>query len=824
MTVLGREQERATLAAILGAARSGSGAALLLVGDAGAGKSALLNQAARDAAEMQVLRPAPAALDTAGSEPLRAGLAVLRLLVSASQRLPLLCLVDDADQLDLASRAALAVAARRVAASPVVMLLAAREHTQPFGDLPCLHIGELSLPSAERLLHRLTGGALDPWVRHRLAVAVGGNPQGLTDLATRYSPAELGRIAISPAPALVSDNLLAYFGAGTGDLPADTRALLLALAAAPDRDVTLAGPALGFNPGSWRPALRAGLLEGWPRPRFTHPLVRSAVYFGAPPGQRRRVHAAIAGLPGSPGGRVWHRAAHVRPGPDEGLATELADTAEVTASVSERCLLQVLAGELSADPGTRAVRYAAGAHAALIAGASSYARALAGQAETHLRHDAAAQARAAATGELARSELGQLPNRSAAAWLLEAARAQRPVSVTASRESMLCALSHVVLAGHRACGITPAVMSEQMAALDFPAGGVRDLGVLLLQGFGHLFAGDYAAATRSLRQALNAAAAPAVLERNVPDWFPLVAVASLIVWDDTAGLTWLHRVTGTARAAGALLHEKLALSLLQYLEAPCRGDGEAVIAASELAAGGRLALMGPVVTALGRGQFPAALRAATDICAEDVLHLEQQLLPYLVEAAAACGRLDQARAALGTLRARAAVAETDWAFGQLHCSEGILARGELMDGAFVAAIELLSQTQRTADLARAHLLYGESLTRHGRPAEGGIQLRTAAGLFSRFRAAAYTSRARRALHAAGERPATREPAAGEELTDQELRIARLAGAGATNRGIGSQLFIQPTTVDYHLHRIYRKLGVSSRRDLSGALAERTRAG
>jgi DNA-binding CsgD family transcriptional regulator len=832
--LLGREKEGEVLAALLdAAAKRRTGGALVLVGAAGVGKSALLRQAAREAsgtgvvwlpettaspvpgpaglgrvlAPLLSLRPARpgsqrADLSDGETGPLGAGLAVLRLLVTVSQERPLLCLVDDADRLAPSAQAALAVAARRVTTSPVVLLFAMRTQAPPFSDLPSLRVDDLDRSSAERLLDRLASGALDPLVRGRLVAGAGGNPQGITDLAACYTPAELGRIAFSPAPAPAGDSLLAHFGAGARGLPTDTRSLLLALAAAPDEDVTPAGPALGFTAGSWRPAFQAGLLEGWPRPRFTHPLIRSAVYFGAAPRQRHLVHTVLAGLPGPSGRRAWHRAACALPGPDEPLARELTGTAEAVDVASERCLLRVLAGDLSADPGTRGNHYGEGAREALAAGAASYALALADQAEVHLRDNSAAQAKAAAVREQARGELGQPSRRSPAAWLLEAARAELSLSPAASRECTLGALSELVFVRDGTGGITPAELAGGLAAADASGGAAGDLGALLLRGFGRLIAGDYAAAAGPLREALLEAENPAVLDGGVPGWFPLVAVTSLALWDDTAGVAWLDRVIARARSTGGLRAERRALDLLRHLASP------------------GLARIAPVVAALGERRFPAALRAAHDIRARDVLQLDQGVLPYLVEAAAACGLPDQANDALEILRGLAAVAGTDWAHGQLRCAEGVLADGEMADEAFGAAIEALRRTRRAAELGRAHLLYGESLTSGGRMAEARAQLRTAAGMFSDLGAVAYAGRARRALRLAGGLPAGREPTIGETLTDQELRIARLAAAGATNRDIGRQLFIGATTVDYHLHKVYRKLGVSSRRAIGEAVLRR----
>jgi DNA-binding CsgD family transcriptional regulator len=846
--LLGREKEEKALAALLDAAERGTGAALVLAGAAGVGKSALLRQAAREvsgtsvvwlpdttassvpgpAGLYRVLAPLlsvratlPAALSGEESGSLGAGLAVLRLLVTVSQERPLLCLVDDADRLASSAQAALAVAARRLTVSPVVLLFAMRTQAPPFADLPCLCVDDLDVSSAERLLDRLTSGTLDPLVRRRLVTAAGRNPQCLTELAARWGTAELGRIAFSPAPAPASDSLLASYGAGARGLPADTRSLMLALAAAsPDEDVTAAGPALGFTPDSWRPAFQAGWLEGWPRPRFTHPLTRSAIYFGASPRQRHLVHTVLAGLPGPSGRKAWHRAACALPGPDEPLARELAEAAEAVAVAPERCLLRVLAGDLSADPGTRGDHYAAGAREALAAGASSYALALADEAEIHSCDNVAMQAKAAAVREQARGELGHPPRRPSAAWLLEAARAELPASPAASRENTLGALSEMVLARDGTGGITPAELARVMAAVNASGGAAPDLGTLLLHGFGRLIAGDYAAAAGPLRQALLEAENPAVLAGGVPGWFPLVAVTSVALWDDAAGIAWLDRVIARARSTGALRAERRALDVMRHLEAASGQPATSGDLSRTAADSPGLARIAPVVAALGERRFPAALRAAQDIRARDALNLEQEVLPYLVEAAAACGRLDEAHDALETLRGRAAAAGTDWAQGQLHCAEAVLADGELADAAFGAAIEALRRTRRAAELGRAHLLYGEALTSRGRTVEAGIQLRTAVGMFSELGTAAYASRARRALRLAGERPASREPVVGETLTDQELRIARLAAVGATNRDIGQQLFIGATTVDYHLHKVYRKLGVSSRRAIGEAVLHR----
>jgi DNA-binding CsgD family transcriptional regulator len=819
--LLGREDESAALDAVLESARSGTGQSLVLTGDAGIGKSALLKHAARSAGDMDVLwlrgsavrdvlgpllnlrpvLPAPQQAALSEDEPacFMAGLAALGLFATVSRSRPLLCLADDADQLNPTAQAVLAVAARRLTPWPVAMLFAARSAENPFDDLPNIPVAGLSAPTACRLLGQLAGDKLDPWTRDRLAIASSGSPLALAELATRYTAAELGWIAISPLPVPIGEPMLTYYGMRADGLPADTRALLLALAAAPDQDVAAVGSSLGFGVDSWQAAARAGLLTGCPPPRFTHPLIRSAVYYGAPLTRRQRVHAILAAS-GAPGQRAWHRA-QAAPGPDENLARELADAAEQSLGYPERCLLYVRATELSADPAARAARYAAGAEAALIAGASVYAGTLADRAEAGFQHSPAARARAAGISDQASRELGQPTRRPAAAWLLEAARAELVTEPALSRDTTLSALSRVLLIRDGTCGITPAALAEQIREVTSAKPAPGDLGALLLAGFGRLIAGDYLAAVDPLRRALSTATDPAALTRGVPDWFPLVAIAAVVLWDDTAGTDWLRRVAEQARAQAAVLHERHALGLLQRLEAGGYG----------------LSQTAPVVLALGESRFADALRAANDIRARDSLNLDQDVLTYLIESAAACGRPDQAQLALLILREKATAAGTDWALGQLRCAEGMLAGPDAADKAFTAAIEHLRRTRIATDLARVYLLHGEYLLRWGRSTDASSQLRTAASLFADLGAPAFASRARRGLRASGERLGRRPPAADASLTSQEAQIARLAASGATNRDIAGQLVVSASTVDYHLRKVFRKLGVSSRRALRDAI-------
>ena len=195
-------------------------------------------------------------------------------------------------------------------------------------------------------------------------------------------------------------------------------------------------------------------------------------------------------------------------------------------------------------------------------------------------------------------------------------------------------------------------------------------------------------------------------------------------------------------------------------------------------------------------------------------------LPELVEAATRSGQPDIAAAALPRLEERTRAAGTDWALGVLARSQALVREGDAADALYREAIERLERTRIRVELARARLLYGEWLRRENRRVDAREQLRAAHDAFSRFGAEAFAERARRELAATGESVVRRTAETRELLTHQEAQIARLASDGHSNPEIGAQLFISPRTVEYHLHKVFGKLGINSRRELRGALATR----
>src|SRR4051812_4040964 len=366
----GRRNERATLDELLAAARAGHSGTLVLRGEAGIGKTALLEYAAESALDFRVVRvagvesemelpfaalhqlcaplhdslarlPAPQrdALATTfglreGTVPDRlfVGLATLSLLSEAAEAQPLLCVIDDAQWLDRTSAQALAFVSRRLLAESVVMLFAVRDPIPEFAGLPVLAVAGLRDADARPLLASVVPGRLDPRVADQLVAEAHGNPLALLELPRGLSAAELaGGFGLQEAPSL-GGRLEDRFQQRLEALPADTRRLLLVAAADPTGDPALvwrAAGLLGLTTAALEPLADADLVDIGARVRFRHPLVRSAVYRAAAAGERRRAQAALAEATNprvDPDRRAWHLAAAAT-GPDEAVAGELEQAA-----------------------------------------------------------------------------------------------------------------------------------------------------------------------------------------------------------------------------------------------------------------------------------------------------------------------------------------------------------------------------------------------------------------------------------------------------------------------------------------------------------------
>jgi DNA-binding CsgD family transcriptional regulator len=902
----GRVHERAALDRILAGVRAAQSQVLVLRGEAGVGKSALLDYLQERASDCRVVRaggvesemelafaglhqlcgsllgrvadlPSPqgAALGTAfglqvGPTPDRflVGLALLGLLSDAAGERPLVCLVDDVQWLDRASVQALGFVARRLLAEAVALVFAVREPADQdeLAGLPEMVVGGLGDEEARGLLEWAVPGRLDERVRDRIIEETRGNPLALLELPRGLSPAELAGGFGRPDARPLASRIERTFVRRIQALPTVTQRLLLLAAAEPVGDVILlwnAAARLGIGADAAGPAEAAGLIEIGGRVRFRHPLVRAAAYRAAAVPDRRDVHRALAesiDADADPDRRAWHRA-HAAVGPDEEVAGELeqsAARAQARGGVAATAAFLERATELTGDPARRGRRALAAAQAKLDAASPDSASALLATAEL------------CPLDEIQRARLVRLRAQIAFArrrgsdappLLLEAATRLEPLDGRLAREAHLDALGAAIFAGRLS---RPAIGEMAKAARAAPPGpptpGVADL---LLDGVACRYTEGFVAAVEPLRRALRAVRD----DEGESRWLWLACRVASELWEDEAWDQLATRQVRVARETGALsvlplaltyrsgayLHEGefgAASALIEEADALTASTGGAplmyskiVLAAwrgerahaSALIEAGRADAAGrgegrgltwtDYATALlcnGLGDYEAALAAAQAACEHDDLGLVAWPMIELVEAAARSDRPDVARATLRRLAERTQACGTDWALGIEARSRALLSAGAAAEGLYGEAIERLARTRVAVHLARAHLVYGEWLRREHRGSDARDQLRAAHDMFDRFGTDAFAERARRELSATGETVRKRTVESADTLTAQESQVARLAAEGLTNPEIGAQLFISARTAEYHLHKVFTKLGITSRRQLRGTLVRRDR--
>jgi DNA-binding CsgD family transcriptional regulator len=790
------------------------------------------------------------------------GLAVLTLLADSAERQPLVCLVDDAQWLDRVSASVLGFVARRLAAESVVMIFAVREpwESLDLAGLPEVTIGPLREPDARELLATAIPGRVDESVRERILAEARGNPLALLELPRAWSPAAIAGGFGLPDSIPVPDRIEESFRRRLAPLPDDSRRLLLVAAAEPVGDPPLilaAAEQLGIPAEAAGPATATGLLDIGAEVRFRHPLVRSVVYRESPAADRRRVHAALAQATDperDPDRRVWHLAA-AAVGPDEDVAIELersAGRAQARGGVAAGAAFLERAVELTGDPARRAERALAAAQASLHAGAVDIA----------LRRLATAEA--AATDEFQRARVALLRGHAAAAafgsdgpaLLLEAARRLEPFSLELARETYLLGWGGAVVAGDEDIGLDICRAVRALPPSETP--GVVEQ---LVDAVTQLTLDGPAAAIGALQQAARAAADLPVEE--VLRWGWAAVAASHAVWDEELQRETLERQIRLLRDVGALGQLPIPLSALGVATA-WTGDfagaavlieeGHSVAAATGspiapytalriAALRGRESEASPMISsaieqaaATGQGlaarqahganailanglaRYEEAASAAREAAGNRMDHPSAMLgLPELVEGAARSGDIEAGRVALERLSAMTHGCGTDYPLGVEARSRALLTDAAAAEALYREAIERLGHTRLRPDLARAHLVYGEWLRREGRRVDAREQLRTAHDLFERIGMEAFGERARRELLATGERVRKRSVETQDQLTPQELQIARLAAEGKTNPEIGAQLFLSRRTVEWHLHKAFTKLDIDSRRALPAAL-------
>jgi DNA-binding CsgD family transcriptional regulator len=901
MKLLGRARECALLDELLDDVRRGQSRSLVLQGEAGIGKTALLEHLVASASDLTVVRavgvqsemelafaslhqvcaplldqlerlPGPQrdALRTVfglspGPAPDRflVGLAVLSLVSEVAERGPLLCVVDDAQWLDQTSALTLTFVARRLLAEPVGFVFAAREPGPELGHLPALDVQGLRNGYARALLSSSVQFTLDARVRDRILAETRGNPLALLELPRGLTPSQLaGGFGASEASDL-SKRIESSYVRRVETLPDSARRLLLVAAAEPVGDPLLLQRAckrLGI-------ALDAidgmdGLLALEERVTFRHPLARSAVYRSAGAPERRAAHLALAESTDraqDPDRRAWHLAAAAAE-PDEAVADELelsAGRARARGGLAAAAAFLQRAVALTSDPARRAGRALAAARASLGAGEFDVARRLLEAAEVG-QLDELGRAQA----DLLRAELAFAQDRGgdAPVLLLHAAKRLEPLDLRLARDTYLEAWGAALFAGHLAnAGGSLADVSRAAAAAPDPPGAPLPCD-LLLDGLALIFTAGRSAATPVLRRAVGAFAGPEVSAAETLRWGWLASRAANYLWDYDRGLEIGRRAVRRARDLGALealavadnacgqlaafggdlesaakligevdavkeatgtriaRHAAIAVAGIRGQDADVIDDVIARAVAAGQGAAHQYACWAKAVLMNGRCRYDDALAAAAQASEEiPELYIATWGLCELVEAATRTGDVELAERALVRLGAQFDCSDADWGLGLWARARALLSEHEAAEPLYREAIDRLGRTRLRPDLARAHLLYGEWLRREQRRADARAQLRTAHELFVTIGMEAFAERAGTELQGTGERVRKRTVETRDDLTAQELQIARLARDGLSNPEIGARLFLSPRTVEWHLRKVFAKLAIRSRQELARAL-------
>jgi DNA-binding CsgD family transcriptional regulator len=905
--LLGRIRECEAIDRLLAAARDSQGEAIVVHGEPGMGKTALLEYATASAQSFQVLRAvgneAEMALPFAAlqqlcspclasveqlSEPQRdalqvafglvtglapdrllVGLAVLSLLSELGSERPLLCVVDDTQWLDRESAQAFAFVARRLVTERIAFIFATRIVTDEVRGLPELIVEGLGDVAATTLLRSVLPDRVDERVLERFVAEAHGNPLALLELQRGLTPAQLAGGFALPVSVPLTGRIEASYRRRLTRLPAASRRLLLIVAAEPTGDPLLvwrAAEQLGVDESAAAAVEAEALLDFGARVVFPHPLVRSAIYRAASAEDRREVHRALAQATDAavdPDRHAWHRA-QATARPDEDVAAELelsAGRAAARGGVAAAAAFMERSAELTVDPASRARRALVAAENKRQAGALDAALALATIAEQgpldDLQH---------AQLDVLRAQIAFASNRGSDAPLLMIKAAQRlePYDASRARETYLDAITAALFAGRLAHGANARDVARTALAALRPVGSPR-ASDLLLDGLARLIVEGPASGTAVLEQALDAFRGEGVAIEERLRWSWLAGRAAAFIWDYESWDTLTARQIEVAHDAGTLTILPLTLStragvhmfagelsvaasLIEQVEAVADAtdtrtaryaavmlaalhgrehEGRELIDANAKDFASRGEGMGVTLT-----QWAAALLyngiaryddafVAADTALEDPRELwySPWATVELIEAASRSGRTAAAAPALERLVEGTSASGTVWASAIEDRSRALLSDGPTAESLYRDAIDRLEPTALRFDLARTHLVYGEWLRRERRHVDAREQLRVAHGFFTQFGMEGFAERARIELRATGEHARKRAAETRNDLTPQEAEISRLVAQGKTNVEIAAQLFISPSTVEYHLRKVFRKLDLKSRTQLARHVLE-----
>jgi DNA-binding CsgD family transcriptional regulator len=905
LVLFGREAESAAVEGLIAHAGSSRSGALVVRGEPGVGKSALLGHAIEQATGVRVLRASgieaeselafaalhqlvhpvldrlgrladPQAGALAGALGLSQvsvedrfliGVAVLSLLAEAAEEEPLVCVVDDAQWLDRPSADALTFAARRFEAEGVVLFFAARDgELRRFegAGLAELTLGPLGAGAAAAMLAERVRSPLSPTVRDQLVASAGGNPLALIELPGLLSADQLAGLAALPDPLPQGAQIERVYRERVRRLPAAAQRLLL-VAAADDTGslatVLRAGAALALDAHALDPAEEGGLVRAFDGAiEFCHPLVRSTLYADATFAQRQAVHGALAqALAGEQDSdrRAWHRAA-ASAGQDEGVARELEQTAlrarrRSGFAAAARALER--AAELSCDDEARGRRLVAAAHDAWLAGHPEQALALLDRTrgsvsdlrvradEMHLRGTielrCGVPAEAATILAAGAAEIAAVAPAKGIEMLVEAAQAASYAGDAAQ----------IVEFGRRASALADGAGTEERFTVD------------VIVGIGSMLVGDPGRAVPLLRQALALAegfqdprrlvhagacagylgeetiehelygrAVARARESGAVGTLPYVLeyLARSEAVDGRYASAAAHaaeglrlaRETGQQNSVCHLLASQALIAAIQGREQECRSHAaEALELATARGLGYQSALAEWAIARLdlGLGQPAQALGRLERLAAAGPgsghPFVKVVSAPELVEAAVRTNQPGTAQAALLEFERFARETAPPWALALVARCRGLLSAGEVAERHFLDALQRHGQSARPFDRARTEFAFGEYLRRDGRRTAARAHLRSALDAFERLGAGAWAERARGELRASGETARKRTPSAIDQLTPQELQITRLVAEGATNKEVAARLFLSPRTIDYHMRKVFTKLGISSRSEL-----------
>ena len=799
--------------------------------------------------------------------PFLVGLAVLNLLSEAAEEQPLLCLVDDAQWLDSGSARVLAFVARRLLAERIAMVFAAREPLEALDGFAELQVEPLGHRDARALLDSVLPARLDERVLEQIVAETRGNPLALLELPRGLTPAQLAGGFGLPGALPLSARIEQSFERRLARLPRDARRLLLLAAAEPVGDPAVlwrAGELLGIPESAVDIVESDGLLVLGPPVAFRHPLVRSAVYAAVEPNERREIHRALAEATDpklDPDRRAWHRA-QAAAGPDEHVAVELersATRAQARGGVAAVAAFLERAAALTPEPTHRARRLLAAAAAKRDAGDLEAALGLLGRIEAGTL-DELGEARI----DLLRAQIASEQRRGDDAgrlFLAAASRLER-LDPELARETYLEALGGAMASDAQVVG-GPATVAAAARAGPPAAVPPRTVDVLL-DAFAIRLTDGFAAAAPALAQALEHLLTLDISGDGADRWLSLSGlrdsnIVAEEIWDDEAMYLLAARQVQAARDAGALGHLQFALSFLarnhmlagELTAAALLIDEARVIAE---ATGNPPLVSAPMILAAWRGQeseaselieasfeeaarqgwtsnnyarcvlynglgrHDAALEAACEAMQPDPIGYGTLLVPELAEAASRAGDRARLETACAWLSDRTGAISSAWLTGIDARVRALLSESDVADAHYRESIAHLSRTRVRLELARTHLLYGEWLRRERRRIDAREHLRTAFEAFTSMGAEAFARRAERELLATGEHARKRTIDTLGDLTPQEAQISRLAAQGHSNKEIAAQLYISPSTVEYHLHKVFRKLDVKSRTQLAHRLS------